>query len=67
MHEHCDCEHELKYCKVCDTVYCKLCHKEWRYSSWWYCNGHLYGDFNETEYTDGTVIATNPPSFEPCH
>jgi len=30
MHEHTECEHkELKYCKVCDIVYCK-CDKEWK-------------------------------------
>ena len=29
MHEHDRCEHELKYCKICDVVYCEKCYKEW--------------------------------------
>jgi hypothetical protein len=29
MHEHAECEHELKYCKQCDIVYCEKCSKEW--------------------------------------
>ncbi len=24
------CEHELKHCTVCDTVYCVKCGKEWK-------------------------------------
>lgn len=23
------CQHELKYCKKCDVVYCEKCQKEW--------------------------------------
>lgn len=33
MHEHIepkDCEHEFKYCKKCDVVYCDKCQKEWK-------------------------------------
>ncbi len=33
MHEHSKpvplCEHKLKYCTVCDTVYCNSCKREW--------------------------------------
>lgn len=29
MHEHNDCQHELKYCEHCDVVYCKKCKREW--------------------------------------
>ena len=29
-HNHCNCEHDLKYCSCCDTVYCVKCHKEWK-------------------------------------
>lgn len=29
MHEHNECEHELKYCKKCDVVYCEKCGREW--------------------------------------
>lgn len=39
MHDHKECEHELKYCSKCDTVYCEICCKEWRtpfnYSVWY--------------------------------
>ena len=37
MHNHCkhnDCEHELKYCKCCDTVYCIKCNKEWKQNTY---------------------------------
>jgi hypothetical protein len=30
MHEHSICEHELKYCPICDTVWCTKCNKEWK-------------------------------------
>lgn len=29
-HEHCHCEHELKYCANCDAVSCAKCKKEWK-------------------------------------
>lgn len=29
MHEHKECQHELKYCTKCDVVYCDKCNKEW--------------------------------------
>ena len=34
MHEHpvpasVNCEHEFKYCKKCDVVYCEKCKGEW--------------------------------------
>lgn len=34
------CEHELKHCPVCDTVYCVKCGKEWKVqtSYWHYTN-----------------------------
>lgn len=38
MHEHSDCEHELKYCKVCDVCWCKKCKREWGGSKYWYIN-----------------------------
>ena len=34
-HSHC-CEHEVKYCKVCDVAYCVKCGKEWKYQHIWY-------------------------------
>lgn len=31
MHNHSTCcEHEVKYCKVCDVCYCMKCGKEWK-------------------------------------
>ena len=29
MHNHDKCKHELKYCDICDVVYCEKCKKEW--------------------------------------
>jgi len=30
MHKHCHCEHKrLKFCSVCNVVYCEDCGKEW--------------------------------------
>jgi hypothetical protein len=29
MHEHGECKHDLKYCPICDVVYCAKCDKEW--------------------------------------
>ena len=39
-HNHCHCEHNLKYCAKCDVVYCEKCSKEWSSSltTWTYCN-----------------------------
>jgi hypothetical protein len=31
VHEHSECKHEnLKYCPICQVVYCEDCKKEWR-------------------------------------
>ena len=39
MHEHNECEHEIKYCKVCNICYCEKCNKQWfSYSMTWYNN-----------------------------
>jgi hypothetical protein len=35
MHNHCHCEHDLKYCEKCDVVYCTKCGKEWTWCSTW--------------------------------
>lgn len=29
MHEHNECEHNLKYCSKCNVVYCTKCKREW--------------------------------------
>ena len=36
MHEHNNCEHELKYCRVCDVVYCEKCRREWKKDGYTY-------------------------------
>ncbi len=28
-HEHHHCEHEVQFCKDCDTTYCNKCDAEW--------------------------------------
>lgn len=38
-HVHVECEHQIKFCKKCDVVWCSECSKEWTYgatvtSSW---------------------------------
>ena len=37
-HEHEHCFHNLKYCSICDEVFCGNCHKEWQ-RKWW---NHLF-------------------------
>ena len=49
MHEHVECEHELKYCRKCDIAYCEKCGKQWytmivTYPTW-------YNNTNTGEYT----------------
>lgn len=28
-HDHTVCEHEVRYCKICDVCYCVKCGREW--------------------------------------
>lgn len=35
MHEHNECEHDLKLCKVCNVVYCTKCGEEWKREIKW--------------------------------
>lgn len=35
MHKHKVCEHEIKYCNICDVAYCEKCGKQW-YSNTYY-------------------------------
>lgn len=53
MHEHNQCEHKLKYCKICDTVYCEKCKKEWH-------------SFLIHYGTGATTTASWPPTNQ-CH
>jgi hypothetical protein len=48
MHEHNVCEHEIKYCKVCDVVYCEKCKKQW------YSYNITYNQYSTTWIGDGT-------------
>lgn len=35
MHDHGNkCKHELKFCSICDVVYCEKCDKEWK--NYWF-------------------------------
>ena len=60
MHEHDVCEHELKYCKICDVVYCENCKKEWKYYIAWYNQPYkvTYTDEHGTPGTYTTRTST---------
>jgi hypothetical protein len=57
MHEHIECDHNLKYCSKCDVVYCTKCSKEWGgHKYYWYSQPYtIYTGVN----TDGTVVSPN--------
>jgi hypothetical protein len=43
MHEHDGCKHKkLKYCDICDIVYCEECHKEWKFNTFTYIPYYPY-------------------------
>ncbi len=42
------CEHELKHCATCDTVYCVKCGKEWKVQNWAYTS---YGSIGASNFT----------------
>ena len=52
MHEHIQCEHEVKYCKVCDVCYCEKCKKQW------YVYNITYIPNTQTWVGDGTYPYT---------
>lgn len=54
MHEHDSCEHTLKFCSKCDTVWCEKCRMEWgkHWQNWQYWPYY--------PYTVGTGGATTP-------
>lgn len=57
MHEHNECNHNLKYCSVCDVVYCTTCNREWRAYRFW---GEPYITYTrDYSYSTGTVIANH--------
>jgi hypothetical protein len=51
-HEHTTCEHELKYCKSCNTVYCDKCKEEWEKSY------KGLGGYNYTNTPNSTWVGT---------
>jgi len=51
-HEHKECEHEVKYCKICDVCYCEKCGKEWKK---YYTYQHYYTPNIYTYKDDETI------------
>ena len=41
-HDHSVCDHDMRYCKPCDTAYCKKCDREWPARNYWYSGGYYY-------------------------
>lgn len=69
MHEHIQCEHEIKYCRVCDVCYCEKCKKQW------YSYNITYTPYTTTWIGDGTYPGIslgnanqpNPNDFSHVH
>jgi len=55
MHEHCEHKHTLRYCKVCDVVWCETCNTEWVKKVQWYT------------YNSPTVVYTTAGITTPEH
>lgn len=47
-HDHKICEHELKFCKECEIVYCEKCEDQW---------GYIQETFSQTTYP--VFVTTN--------
>jgi len=63
MHEHKDCKHELKYCKVCDVAYCVKCQREWyqrQYNWTWTSPTISYPPIVTYGEGTGTPLPENP-------
>jgi hypothetical protein len=65
MHEHYECEHEIKYCSKCDVCYCTKCHKEWIfYHPYVYPQTYpftiTYANGTQTYLTGDKIIDTTP-------
>jgi len=59
MHEHDECEHELRYCKKCDVVYCIKCKREW-YGHQSYVYPYVYPTY---PYVPTITWITNPITY----
>lgn len=57
MHNHSNCcEHSrVRYCKVCQVVYCEDCGKEWRDYSYWKPTVPYWDTIGGTQILDGNV------------
>lgn len=72
MHEHNECEHELKYCKKCDVVYCTKCKREWNdhvpnYKYSWYVSTTMpYWEKDWGIICDTNVSEANAPCAPTC-
>ena len=57
-HDHCQCQHELAYCQVCNVVYCKKCNREWHQDTNVPYTGYMSGTINwgNCTHTDGATI-----------
>ena len=57
-HEH-HCFHDLRYCSICDRVYCTKCNKEWGnyyyYGQGWGNSTYSSGAFSQTTITPGNL------------
>ena len=58
MHTHSKCNHELKYCEKCDTVYCEKCSKEWKKETYNWTYTSLGTQTLPYPYGNGTVPCT---------
>lgn len=62
MHEHNECEHDLKHCRKCDVIYCVKCKREWgghnHYYYWPYYDWPYYYPYTTPTITWGTTTYT---------
>jgi len=57
MHNHSHvCEHTLKYCGICDVVYCEKCGSEWKKPVY-------YWTYPNVTYPNGTGVQDSQPNF----
>lgn len=60
MHKHNEliCQHELKYCKPCDIVFCEKCKSEWSAK-----HLNLSDYFKPTKYKSSEEPVYPPPTW----